>query len=64
MSVHSEIPGEVTVGLFSLAPGLVEAESLAAALLERVVAVEPELVGFAVLSVGAAPVPGPWWGFE
>ncbi|WP_285738872.1 hypothetical protein [Kitasatospora phosalacinea] len=64
VSVHPDVPGEVTVGVFSLASGLAEAESLAAALLARVVATEPELAGFTVLSVGVAPVPGPWWGFE
>ncbi|WP_033258857.1 MULTISPECIES: hypothetical protein [Kitasatospora] len=64
VSVHPEIPGEVTVGVFSLAPDLAGAESRSAALLGRVVAAEPELAGFTVLSVGVAPVPGPWWGFE
>lgn len=64
VSVHQTAPDEVTVGVFSLAESLLEAEGRAAGLVGRAVAAEPELDGFAVLSVGATLVPGPWWGFE
>ncbi|QKW20957.1 hypothetical protein HUT16_19550 [Kitasatospora sp. NA04385] len=61
VSVHPQSAGEVTVGVFSLAPGLAEAERRAAALLRRTVAREPALAGFTVLSVEVVLVPGPWW---
>ncbi|MEU5386642.1 hypothetical protein ACFVT9_15695 [Kitasatospora cineracea] len=64
VSVHGEESGEVTVGVFSLAAGLAEAEERAADLLVRAVDLEPQLAGSAVLSVGAALVPGPWWDFD
>ncbi|WP_143200504.1 hypothetical protein [Kitasatospora sp. CB01950] len=64
VSVHRTVSAEVTVGVFTLAPSLLEAERRTGALVRRAVEGEPELAGFAVLSVGAALVPGPWWGFE
>ncbi|MGW4383312.1 hypothetical protein [Kitasatospora sp. NPDC004531] len=64
VSVHRTASDQVTVGVFSLSATLLEAEARAAALVRRAVEGEPALGGFAVLSVGAALVPGPWWGFE
>ncbi|WP_051653250.1 hypothetical protein [Kitasatospora cheerisanensis] len=64
VSVHPTGSEEVTVGVFVLAESLAEAEGRAARVLLRAVEAEPGLAGFAVLSVGAALVPGPWWGFE
>ncbi|MFJ5926921.1 hypothetical protein ACIQF6_30455 [Kitasatospora sp. NPDC092948] len=64
VSVHPSGSDEVTVGVFSLAPTLLEAEDRAAALVRRAVREEPALAGWTVLAVGAALVPGPWWGFE
>ncbi|PJN22357.1 hypothetical protein [Kitasatospora sp. CB02891] len=64
VSVHPAGSGEVTVGVFSLAATLLEAEERAARLVRRAVDEEPALAGWGVLAVGAALVPGPWWGFE
>ncbi|MFD8483369.1 hypothetical protein [Kitasatospora sp. NPDC059673] len=64
VSVHPSRSNEVTVGVFSLSRTLLEAEGRAAALLRRTVQAEPALAGFAVLSVGAALIPGPWWGLD
>ncbi|AUY50636.1 hypothetical protein [Streptomyces sp. CB01881] len=61
VAVHPDGSGGVTLGIFSLAPALAEAEAGAARLSARAVADHPGLAGFAVLSVGAALVPGPWW---
>ncbi|MFI9783632.1 hypothetical protein ACIHEI_09025 [Kitasatospora sp. NPDC051984] len=64
MSVHLTGSDEVTVGVFSLASTLLEAEDRAAGLVRRAVRKESALVGFAVLSVGTALAPGPWWDFD
>ncbi|WP_395295061.1 hypothetical protein ACF9IK_17110 [Kitasatospora hibisci] len=61
VSVHRPLPGEVTVGFFSLAESLAEAEESAARVVGRAVSDHPDLAGFAVGPVGAALVPGPWW---
>ncbi|MEV4560382.1 hypothetical protein AB0K51_25760 [Kitasatospora sp. NPDC049285] len=52
------------MGLFSLAGSLAEAEAGAGALVVRATAGDPGLAGFEVVQVGAALVPGPWWGFD
>ncbi|MFF0297796.1 hypothetical protein ACFYS8_14620 [Kitasatospora sp. NPDC004615] len=64
VSVHLTGSDEVTVGVFSLASTLLEAEDRAAGLVRRAVRKESALVGFAVLSVGTALAPGPWWDFD
>jgi hypothetical protein len=62
VTVHGEDPGETTVGLFTAAAGLAEAEESAARVVRRAVAAHSGLSGFAVVSVEAVLVPGPWWG--